>query len=67
MANRARHRQSESLLDVAVAELIKLIDERGSESASGDFGVLINLDRGDHRRVQLYEVRTVLPPTTAAK
>jgi len=50
------------LLDAAVAELVRLISERGAESASGDFGVLVNLDRGEHRRVQVYEVRTIRQP-----
>lgn len=57
--DRKRHRRD--LLDHAVSELVRLVGERGAESASGDFGVVLNLDRGEHRRIQLYEMRTVQP------
>ena len=61
-AESRKQRSRPTLLDVAVAELVRLISERGAESASGDFGVLVNLDRGEHRRVQVYEVRTIRQP-----
>lgn len=62
-----RQRARRNLLDQAVAELVRLANERGAELASGDFGVVLNLDRGEHRRIQLYEVRTVTEPVASGQ
>ena len=59
MAGERQKRQD--LLDAAVASLIALIRDRGADSASGEFGVVVTLDRGEHRRIRSYEMRTIEP------
>jgi hypothetical protein len=59
MAEHRRERRPESLLDAAQAALQQLIVDRGAELASGTFGVLIVLDRGNHRHVRTYQEKTV--------
>lgn len=54
-----RERRAVSLIDPAVANLIRLIKDRGAELASGSFGVLIVLDRGQHRHIKLYQEQTI--------
>ncbi len=56
-----RVRRSLNLLDDATKELVRLIGDRGAESASGDFGIVLTLDRGEHRRIRGYEMRTIDP------
>ncbi len=56
-----RPRRPKNLLDDAVAELILLITDRVATSASGEFGIVITLDRGEHRRIRSHEIRTIDP------
>lgn len=61
MAKGEKHRDHRrNLLDHATAALVKLITDRDAESASGDFGVLVTMERGDHRRVRVLEEKTVM-------
>jgi hypothetical protein len=48
-----------SLLDAAKANLVSLIGDRDANLASGTFGVLIVLDRGQHRHIKIYQEQTV--------
>ncbi len=57
-------RRRQDLLDAAVAALVQMIADRGAESASGDFGIVLTLDRGEHRRIRGYEMRTIEPATS---
>ncbi len=59
--NRRRPGRQANLLDDAVAELVRLIKDRGADSASGEFGILLTLDRGEHRRIREYAIRTIEP------
>lgn len=61
-----RQRRQPNLLDDAKSALVDLITSRGAESASGDFGIVITLDRGEHRRIRGYEMRTIEPAQPAA-
>lgn len=54
-----RKRHHQNLLDAAQAELVRLIGERDANLASGTFGVLITLDRGQHRHIKTYQEQTV--------
>lgn len=56
-----RPKRHVSLLDPAIEALVKLIADRGAETASGDFGIVLTLDRGEHRRIRGYEMRTIEP------
>ena len=49
-----------NLLDGAVAELIRLVHEWESMSASGDVGVYLTLERGGHRRIRRIQDQTVM-------
>jgi hypothetical protein len=63
MAMAGEQRPKSNMLDVAAESLLKLIGDQGAVAASGRFGVVLTLERGEPRKVALLMEPTVMTAT----